>query len=366
MNTTLTLTSSAIKMFVRNRQALFFSLFTPLIIMTIFGLIGFDRVAKIDIGIVSSSPNVPTKTFVDNLKNISAFNIHTDSSDDAQKALMDGNRSIVLIVPNDLIPENPSAGIQPKTIVAVSNASQQQQAQTAITIVNQVLDKTSIALSKAPVLFSVENREINVRNLKYIDFLLPGIVALAVMQMAVFSVAFVFADYKEKGVLKRLLATPVKPSQFVTANVITRLIVALVQAAILIAAGVLLFKAHVIGSYALIFLITLLGGIMFLGLGFTISGIASTVESVPALANLIVFPMLFLGGTFFPINTMPDWLQKVAKVLPLTYFSTALRDVMTKDAHLSDIKSSLIFMMVWAIIFIVTANYTFGFEEKRL
>ncbi|MEK7537405.1 MAG: ABC transporter permease, partial [Patescibacteria group bacterium] len=100
-------------------------------------------------------------------------------------------------------------------------------------------------------------------------------------------VAFVFADYKEKGILKRLLATPMKPQQFVTAQVITRLIVALAQSAILLAVGVWLLHTHVYGSLWLVALIAIVGSVMFLGLGFTISGLANTVDSVPAIANLI-------------------------------------------------------------------------------
>jgi len=185
------------------------------------------------------------------------------------------------------------------------------------------------------------------------------------MQMSVFSVAFVFVQYKEKGVLKRLLATPMQPYQFVTANVVTRLFVAIAQAAIFIIAGIIIFKVHVIGAYALILLCVALGALMFLGLGFTISGLSRTVDSVPALANIFVFPMLFLGGTFFAISNMPKWLQMFAKYLPLTYFSTALRDVMTKGASITDIRWNLLGMIVWAIILIGLATITFSFQEKE-
>jgi ABC-2 type transport system permease protein len=185
------------------------------------------------------------------------------------------------------------------------------------------------------------------------------------MQMSVFSVAFVFTQYKEKGVLKRLLATPMQPFQFVVANVITRLLVSLAQGAVFIIIGVLLFKVHIVGSYWLIALCILLGALMFLGLGFTISGLSKTVDSVPAIANLIVFPMLFLGGTFFSISNMPGWLQVIAKILPLTYLSGALRDVMTKGAGFGDIIFNLGIMLAWAIVLIFLATVTFSFQEKE-
>jgi ABC-2 type transport system permease protein len=182
--------------------------------------------------------------------------------------------------------------------------------------------------------------------------------------MSVFSVAFVFTQYKEKGVLKRLLATPMKPIQFVAANAITRLMVSVVQAFIFIVMGIILFKIHVIGSYALLLLAVVLGALMFLGLGFTVSGLAKTTDAVPVFANLIVFPMMFLGGTFFAVSNMPIWLQYIAKVLPLTFFSTAVREIMTKGSGLAVIWPDILGMVVWAAILIFLSTVTFRFQEK--
>ncbi len=367
MKTTPTLTLSAIKMFVRNRQALFFTLFIPVVIMTIFGLIGFDNVPKIDVGLVSDNPTPATQQFINQIKQVSAFTVQTGPEPDERAALAKGERALVLLIPSDLIPA-PDAKAPPstKTITALTNVGEQQQSQTALSIVSQMLDKTTLVLTQAPTLFELKTEEISARNLKYIDFLLPGIVAMAIMQMAVFSVAFVFVDYKEKGILKRLLATPMKPYQFVTANVITRLLVALAQSAVLIALGVWLYHSHVYGSYWLVLLISTLGGIMFLGLGFTISGIAKTVDAVPAIANLIVFPMLFLGGVFFPTDAMPIWLQHIVQYLPLSYFSNALREVMANGAGFSVIAYDVYWMAGWAAVLVVLAMLTFRLEERRV
>ena len=104
---------------------------------------------------------------------------------------------------------------------------------------------------------------------------------------------------------------------------------------------------------------------MFLGLGFSVSGISTTVDAVPAIANLIVFPMFFLGGVFFSISNMPPWLQSVAQYLPLTYFSSTLRDVMTKGATIVDVKGDILGMLAWAIILVALATITFSFQEKE-
>jgi ABC-2 type transport system permease protein len=367
MNTIATLTLSNIKMFVRNRQTLFFTLFMPVIIMTVFGLIGFDQPQKINVGIaLNAPPSAGTSAFVASLKEIPAFSIFEGTEREERNAVRQGDRSVVFLIPHNLIPDQGEQVAQAPVVSALINDGEQQQAQTAITIVSQILDRTTLNVLNAPELFSLEAREVNARNLTYFDFLLPGVVALSIMQMSVFSVSFVFADYREKGILKRLMATPMKPHHFVAANVVTRMAVAVIQAAVLILIGVLLFGAHVEGSFPLILVAVLLGSIMFIGLGFAVSGIAKTVESVPAIANIIVFPMLFLGGTFFPITAMPDWLQNIVQYMPLTYLSHSLREVMTQGAAFADISNDLVWMVIWSLILVAFATYTFRFSEKDI
>jgi ABC-2 type transport system permease protein len=363
MKTTYTLTIAALKMFIRSRQALFFTLFMPMVIMVIFGLVGFDKAPVFDVGLVAGHPQPATQKLVDQLKGFAIFKIHEGTLTDELAALKNGDRAVVLDVPDDFI--TVGAPAQPKQLTVYANEAQQSQSQTIVSVLDQYLDKTSLVLANAPTYFSIKQEIIDSKHLTYVDFLLPGLIAMSVMQMSVFSVAFVFVQYKEKGVLKRLLATPMWPGQFVAANVITRMLVSVVQTAIFIAAGILFMHAHVIGSYALVLLCVVLGALMFLGLGFTISGVSKTVDSVPAFANLIVFPMLFLGGTFFPISGMPSWLQTFAKFLPLTFFSGALRDVMTKAAGFGAIAGDLVGMLVWAIVLIAIATYTFSFQEKE-
>jgi ABC-2 type transport system permease protein len=364
MSTILKLTTSSIKMFVRNKQALFFTLFMPIIIMTILGLLAFDRVPKIGIGLAVTSPmNDGTRAFVEQLKGVPAFDVRVGAEPEQREELEKGNTSAMVIIPGDFFPEGQRT--EPGQMIFLKNANSAQQAATAESIINQILDKTTLGLANAPQLFAVQSVDVNSRNLKYIDFLVPGILALSIMQMSVFSVAFVFADYKEKGVLKRLLATPMKPFEFVASNVFTRLVVSVVQGAVLIAVGVWIFNAQVIGSYFLIFPLIILGAIMFLGLGFTVSSFANTVEAVPAIANIVVFPMMFLGGTFFAIDTMPDWLQHFANWLPLTHLSTSLRAVMIDGASFTDVQKDVFWMIGWAVVLVLAASYTFRFEEKR-
>lgn len=364
--TTKTLTIASIKMFLRNRQALFFTLFMPFIFIGIFGLIGFDRPPRIAVGVVTGQPDQATSEFLDQLAEIEVLELTPGAEAAERAALANGDRVLVLLIPDQLFPapDQPVAG--PQTITILKNVSQEQSAQTAITVISQVLDKTTLRLAQAPELFKLDVKNINAKDVSYIDFLVPGIVAMSVMQMAVFSVAFVFTDYKEKGILKRLLATPMKPQQFVAAQVATRLMVAVVQAAILLSFGSLIFGTTVYGAWWLIALMVVLGGVMFLGLGFTISGIAKTVDAVPAIANLVVFPMLFLSGVFFPTSSMPGWLQNVVTYLPLHPFAVGLREVVANGAGFSDVLTHLAWMGGWAVVMVALAIFTFRFEERRV
>jgi ABC-2 type transport system permease protein len=361
MYTTWMLTKVGMKMFLRNRQALFFTLFMPLFIMLIFGYIGFDKPQKIDVGLVIHEPNAQTTQFIEAVRQFPTFTVHEGSLEDERTELDEGNRAAVIDVQDELLVLGQKT---PKELTVYTNASKAGEAQAVVSILNQAITQMTLQASGQRPIVTVATQEINAHNLRYIEFLLPGLIALSIMQMAVFSVAFVFTQYKEKGVLKRLLATPMKPIHFVLSNAITRLAVSIAQAAIFIVLGLILFDVHVVGSYVLLALAVILGAFMFLGLGFTISGLAKTTDTVPVFANLTVFPMMFLGGTFFAVENMPTWLQYIAKVLPLTYFSTAVREIMTKGTGIAELYPQFLGMIVWAIILYVLATFTFSMQER--
>jgi ABC-2 type transport system permease protein len=363
MYCTYILTIASIKMFLRSRQALFFSLFMPLIILFIFGSIDFDKPNRMHIGLVTHNPSPLTALFVNQIRSSSSLNVDSGTLDSELAELHDGNRTAVLDVPDDLLsPPDPS---HPRQLGIYVNAGRPMEAQMALSVFNQVSDRVALAAAHAHPLFTVEQQSVSAHNFRYIEFLLPGVIAMSIMQMSVFSVAFVFTRYKEKGVLKRLMATPMRPYQFVTANIICRLCMAIAQASLFIGLGIYHFNVHVAGAYWLLALCVVLGALMFLGLGFTISGLSKTIETVPLLANIVVFPMLFVGNIFFANSNISPWLQTISRYLPLTYFADAMRSVVTNGAGFLQIKQQLLGMTIWAIILIMLAIFTFRFQDKE-
>jgi ABC-2 type transport system permease protein len=362
MYCTYTLTISCLKMFLRNRQAIFFSLFVPTFFLFIFGSMSGNKPQKFHIGLVTHSPDAATSILLQHLRDIPVFDIDDGPLASELDEMNKGNRAAVVDVPDHLV--SASKTNRPQLSV-YADAGQPIEAGTVMNILDQVADKAALSMANMQPSFSIHQESVSVHNFRYIEFLLPGIIAMAVMQMSVFSVAFVFAQYKEKGILKRLLATPMRPYQFVTANILTRLLMSVAQAAIFVLMGVKLFHVPMNGAYWLLAFCVVLGALMFLGLGFTVSGLSKNMETVPVLANLVVFPMLFLGNVFFSATNLPDWMQPVANHLPLTYFANAMRAVITHGQGPAGIKSDLMGMTVWAVVLIAAATATFRFTGRE-
>lgn len=214
------------------------------------------------------------------------------------------------------------------------------------------------------LIFKVVAGNSKVNGMSYVDFVVPGLITMSLLQMTIFSIAFVVAQQREKGVLKRLFATPMRPWDFMIAQVLTRLIIGLIQVMLLIAVAILALNYHMNGSFLAVIAVAILGILVFLSLGFIISGIAKTVETVPAIANMILFPMIFFGNIFFPLDNLPKWLKPVAEVLPIKYLADALRNIMTLGKSIFDVKGDILGLAVWLIIFLVIATRVFTFSAK--
>jgi ABC-2 type transport system permease protein len=186
-------------------------------------------------------------------------------------------------------------------------------------------------------------------NIKYIDFFVPGILAMSIMNSGVIGLSTTFVSYREKGILRRMKVTPFSLTSFILARITTNLIISVLQAVILVGLGKLLYDMTLRGNLILILLTIIVGGLAFLAIGFALSGIARNTETAASYANLVTFPMMFLAGTFFPIDSLPTWLQGLTRILPLRYLIDALREPMM---HGRGIGSTWIDLLVLLAIFV--------------
>jgi ABC-2 type transport system permease protein len=354
---------ASVKMFVRNRTALFFSLFLPLVIMLIFGVLNFEGSTTISLGVVDEAGTDASAALVEGLAEYDYLEISEDDRDTELAELEAGDRGYVLVIPAGFTQE-PGAELG---LIAYASTSDPSQAQVGRGLLQQAVGGAIASASGAPLPpgggFSapVTFESVESRDLGYIDFLVPGIVGMTVMQLGLFGVAFGFVQLKRTGALRRLFATPTSPAYFLSAQVASRLVLGYIQVAILVGIGIL-FGLQMFGSWLVLALITGLALLIFLAVGFGVAGWAKNEDQAAPVANLISLPMLFLSGVFFPRDAMPEFLRSITQFMPLTYVNEALRGVMNEGAALTDLGPQLLGMGVWAVITFVIAVRLFKWE----
>jgi ABC-2 type transport system permease protein len=352
------------KMFVRNRAAVFFSLFLPLIIMLIFGVLNFEGATELDVGIVDEADNEASSALTARLAEYDYLVISEGERDTELAALEEGDRGYVIVIPAGWTP--PAPGSESGLVAYASNADPAQ-AQVGQGLLQQAVGQALFAPAgggggsgsgfAAPLRFeSVESRDLG-----YIDFLVPGIVGMTIMQLGLFGVAFGFVQLKRTGALRRLFATPTSPAYFLSAQVLSRLIIGIVQVAILFGVGIW-FGLQMFGDYLSLLVIVLIGSAIFLAVGFAIAGWAKNEDQAAPLANLVSLPMMFLSGVFFPRDAMPDFLAAITQFMPLTYVNEALRAIVNDGAGLLSLGPQMLGMGVWVVITFVLAVLMFRWE----
>ena len=178
----------------------------------------------------------------------------------------------------------------------------------------------AVNLGGRPPIVQAQLATIQTQNLNIISYLVPSILGMALMQLGVFAAIPLVAD-REKKILKRLNATPLHRWQLVGSNVVMRLIIGIIQTLIIVAVGTALFGLQMTGSLILLGSLVVLGALAFISLGYVIASFAPTEDAANSMTSVVQFPLMFLSGTFFVIDQMPQPLQVVARFLPLTYLS---------------------------------------------
>jgi ABC-2 type transport system permease protein len=351
------------KMFVRNRAAVFFSLFLPLIIMLIFGVLNFEGSTSIELGVVDEAANAASAGLIERLGDYEYLVLSEGGLDDELAALEEGDRGFVIVIPGGWAPPAPG---QASGLVAYASNADPAQAQVGQGLLQQAVGQALFAPDAgagggsglgAPLAFeSVETRDLG-----YIDFLVPGIVGMTIMQLGLFGVAFGFVQLKRTGALRRLFATPTSPAYFLSAQVLSRLIIGVAQVAILFGVGIW-FGLQMFGDYASLLVVVLIGSAIFLAVGFAIAGWAKNEDQAAPVANLVSLPMMFLSGVFFPRDAMPDFLAAITQFMPLTYVNEALRAIVNEGAGLLSLGPQLLGMGVWVVITFVLAVVMFRWE----
>jgi len=347
-----------LKIFLRDRQSIFFSLFFPIIFMTIFAFANNGEVDPIKLGIVNNSTSEVASDFSQMLNDNPLFTVTEGEESNLRTELVEGDQTMVLILPEDFDAQNDGAELQ-----LLVDAAQVQQLGLIMPLLEQTLISIEREFRNIEPMFTLTIEDVQARSQRYLDFLLPGLMAFTLMQLSIAGSGFNIVEFRRKGILKRLFVTPIKPHDFITAIVLARMAIILIQLTVLILFAVTILDVRIVGNFASFYLMIILGTFIFLCLGFCLGSIAKTQQAVMAVGNFVIFPQIFLSGVFYPIESMPELIQPIANLLPLSFVSTAMREIANNGASLLEITPTLIGIAAWFVIAFVLATRLFVWKE---
>jgi ABC-2 type transport system permease protein len=188
--------------------------------------------------------------------------------------------------------------------------------------------------------------------IRYVDWVLPGILGMNMMFSCLFGVGYVVVRYRKNGFLKRLRATPLRPAEFIIAQVASRLLLVLVVTAFVYAATHFILDTRMDGSYFTLCIVAIVGGISMVSLGLLIAARVTSEELAGGLLNMISWPMMILSGVWFSLEGAGPAVQGVAKIFPLTHVLDSARAVMLDGATLVDIAPSMIMLTLLSLAFL--------------
>ena len=356
------LTVASMKMYFRNRSALFFTVFFPIVLVAVFGLLSNgngDGSIKLDL--TNYSHSQLASSYITAVKGVSAFKVVQTSESSARDQLGRGKIDLEVVIPKDFGTLNNGRPI-PSSIQTYFNQARPGNGQTASLILGQVAAGFNQKLTGTPMIIGLKSTGVKTNDLGYIDFILPGILAMTIMQLGIFSVAFGFISFKTSGALRRIQATPINAANFLVAQSITRYIVGILQVTLLGGLGVGLFHLHLLGNLFYLWIVVTLGIGVFLAMGFAVAGAAKDENQAAPLAQLLQLPQLFLSGIFFPRDAFPHWLQTVTNYFPLTYLSDAMRSIFNEGTSLWALKGDILGLVVWLVIAYLIADRLFSWE----
>jgi ABC-2 type transport system permease protein len=193
------------------------------------------------------------------------------------------------------------------------------------------------------------------------DYYLSSILAAWVMTNGVVGVSSIVTEFKRRGLLKRFMSTPLTRLEWILSNMLTQTMLAMILAIVMVVVAHFTFNTSIPSVSSMFILV--IGALCFTGLGMLIAGALRDVEAVSGASNALAFPMMFLSGTFWPLEMMPDYMQIIAKAFPLTYYIQALKVSMIADDILIILYNSLI-LIIFTMVFVVLGSYLTKWKQE--
>lgn len=331
----------------RDRATLFWTFAFPIIFIFIFGIV-FSGESNVSytIGIVNEVDNPMIQQMIEGISSVPVFDVKTGNMEEELAALKDGQRNLVLVMP-DFNPHNLNGG----SIIDIPlyvDGSKTTTNQVLISVIDKVFTNMEDYITGKQKIFNINLQPIQAKKLSNFDYILPGILGMSIMQLGLFG-SLGFLSLREQKIIRGLSVTPLPRNVIISSEFLLRLIMALVQISLILFIGQTVFGVTIVGNLFKVLGVASLGALTFTSLGYFLISFVKTQESGNGIIQVVQFPMMFLSGIFFPINFMPDFIQPVVKALPLTYLGDALRQVMVGAAPEFNLGTNLLVLTGWFV-----------------
>jgi ABC-2 type transport system permease protein len=333
MKTLFLLTVANLKGLTRDRAALFWTFFFPIMFVLLFGvLFSGNSDSKVSVGWVDQDGTQASAGLRQAFANVPLLTLQNGSLADEKAAMQRGDVAAVIVIPAGL--QSDVASKTPVAIELYSDPAKTQTTQVVQGAVSQIANGFNLRIAGGSEVISVSQLTLASTNISTVAYLVPSILAMALMQLGVFA-AVPLVQQREKGILKRMGATPLERWKLVASNILLRLVVAAVDTVLILGVGIAVFHIQIVGNLAA-------------AAGFVV--------------QVVQMPLMFLSGIFFPFDFMPDFLRSVARLLPLTYLGDGLRQTMVNSTQVAPLGIDVVILAGWLVVCLAIAARSFRWE----
>jgi len=351
--------------FFRDRLAIFFSILFPLIFLFVFGgIFGKDNGVSFKVGVINQSDSAFSEQFTKDLKKQKVFDIDKEigNLDEAKEKMKKSQVDGVIILPKNFGDIQEGKKYPSGTAEVLYGQNDQQAGQALTSLLDAQFQAINAKYVQNETPLSVEGKQSNEKGLKQFDYTFAGLLGFSILGIGIFGPINVFPELKKQGVLRRLHTTPLKVSEYFLSTVLTQVYLGLISIAIMFAVAIGVFDLQIVGNPLELLAFLVLGIVTILGIGLALGGWAKNERQVAPLSNIIVFPMMFLSGVFFPRFLMPDWLQNISSFIPLSPVVDGIRLIATEGKGLLDLGPQLGILGAWLIVIYLIAFRVFRWE----
>lgn len=354
-----------IKRLFRDKVAIFFVFVFPLIFLLIFGSIfSGDSNVSFRVALINQSDSESATQLEQLMKDSEVFQVDEEATnrEEAEEKISRGQLDGIVTLPADFGDIAEGDEYPNGQIEVVYNQANETAGQTLGSILDSILLEVNKQYVDTSVPFTVETQTTTKEGSTSFDYTFSGILGFTLLSLGIFGPTTVFPRLKQAGVLRRYKVTPLKVWQFFVASVLSNIFVGLLALVLMVIAALVVFDLNMRGNYLTLATIVLIGTVLMYGIGLAIGGWAKNENQAAPISQLVVLPMMFLSGVFFPVFVMPEILQQITKFIPLTPIIDSIRLVITEDASLFDLGNEFAVMMGWMVIIYIIAFRLFRWE----